>query len=399
MEPPVVESHIGAGARKPPPRGFSTGEYEARTARAQAMMAEAGIDVLLLTTEPEVRYFTGFLSRFWLSPTRPWFVVVPTSGKPVAVVPAIGKEAFARTWLDDVRTWPSPRPDDEGISELAAALGEFAGPTARIGIPQGPETHLRMPLRDFRALREQLPKATFADATPIISALRMIKTKAEVDKIAHACALVGDVFSALPSLVAPGMTEAEISKRFKIACLEAGVDEVDYLAGGSGADIISPPTDRIPAPGDVFMLDTGAVFDGYYCDFDRNYAVGTVPEEAASAYAVLLAAGEAGLAAARPGASCADLFSAMYGVLVAQGAGAQQVGRLGHGLGMQLTEWPSITPDDRTVLRPGMVLTLEPSLTLAKGKAMVHEENIVIAEDGARLLTRPAPDTLPPLAV
>lgn len=66
---------------------------------------------------------------------------------------------------------------------------------------------------------------------------------------------------------------------------------------------------------------------------------------------------------------------------------------------MQLTEWPSITPDDRTVLRPGMVLTLEPSLMLAKGKAMVHEENIVIAEDGARLLTRPAPDTLPALAV
>ncbi len=73
-----------------PARGFERSEYEGRVARAQARMAQAGIEALLLTTEPEVRYFTGYLTRFWESPTRPWFLLVPASGAPIAVIPSIG---------------------------------------------------------------------------------------------------------------------------------------------------------------------------------------------------------------------------------------------------------------------------------------------------------------------
>jgi len=74
---------------------------------------------------------------------------------------------------------------------------------------------------------------------------------------------------------------------------------------------------------------------------------------------------------------------------------AGNVGRLGHGLGMQLTEWPSHTADDDTVLAPGMVLTIEPGLGIAPGRTMVHEEDIVVREHGAELLTRRAPPELP----
>ena len=74
----------------PPPRGFPVSEFENRLARAQAMMAQAGLDALLLCSEPEVRYFTGFLTQFWQSPTRPWFVIVPKGAKPIAVIPEIG---------------------------------------------------------------------------------------------------------------------------------------------------------------------------------------------------------------------------------------------------------------------------------------------------------------------
>lgn len=388
-----------AEARMPPPRGFPAAEFEARTGRAQAMMGEAGFDALLLTTEPEVRYFSGYLTQFWQSPTRPWFLIVPAAGKPVAVIPTIGAECMARTWIDEIRTWPAPRPADEGVALLAETLCEFAGAAARVGLPQGPETHLRMPLGDYQRLLGLLPGAEFADAGDLVRRLRIVKSEAEIAKIAYICELVSDVFEGLPDRLHEGMSEIEIFRAFRIACLEHGADDVPYLVGGAGrdgyGDIISPPSERRVRPGDVLMLDAGAVFDGYYCDFDRNYAFGHASDDVRAAYDAVYEATDAGFAAARPGASCAELYRAMNEVLARAGALGNEVGRLGHGLGMQLTEWPSHTPYDDTVLEPGMVLTLEPGMTFAPGRVMVHEENIVIRESGAEYLTRRAPDSLP----
>lgn len=382
------------------PRGFQPEEFEARTARAQAAMAAAGLDALLLTTEPELRYFTGFLTQFWQSPTRPWFLLLPASGKPVAVIPTIGAACMRRTWLDDIRTWSSPNPDDEGVSLLAQTLQEVAGKGARIGLAEGPETHLRMPLADFRRLRSLLPGIETADASAILRDLRMVKSEAEIAKIAHICGLVSGVFEDLPELLSQGMSELEIFRRFKIACLERGADDVAYLVGGAGpggyGDIISPPTGRPTEAGDVLILDTGAVFDGYFCDFDRNYAFGRASEEVRSAYRLLHEATGAGFEAARPGATCAEVYQAMQEVLTAGGAPeGNDVGRMGHGLGMQLTEWPSNRPGDETELRPGMVLTLEPGMSFAPGKVMVHEENLVVRENGPAYLTRRAPGEIP----
>jgi len=382
-----------------PPRGFPDTEYQARTQRAQALMAASGLDAMLLTTEADICYFTGFLTQFWQSPTRPWFLIVPATGKPVAVIPEIGAALMNRTWLDDIRTWPSPRPLDEGVSLLADSLAELCGPSGRLGIPMGPETHLRMPLADYDRLCKHLPGVAINDASDVIRKLRMVKSPAEIEKIAWASRQVSRVFEDLPAILVPGMSEREIFRRFKTACLDAGLDNVPYLVGGAGpggySDIISPPSERQIVSGDILMLDTGAVFDGYYCDFDRNYAFAPVPEEARRAYDILYEATEAGFAAARPGALCRDVFNAMQSVLEKGGAQGNDVGRLGHGLGMQLTEWPSLTPEDATPLQPGMVLTLEPAMTFAPGKSMVHEENIVIEADGAGWLTRRASPELP----
>lgn len=301
-----------------------------------------------------------------------------------------------------MRTWPSPQPEDEGLTLLTQTVNEVVGPSARIGMPEGPETHLRMPMRDFRRLSLLLPRITFTDATHVIKELRMVKSPSEIEKIAHICDLVSGVFESLPNLIHSGMSEIEIFRQFKIACLTSGADDVDYLVGGSGkggyTNIISPPTSQQVGPGDVLMLDTGAVFDGYYCDFDRNYAFGKPTDDVKHAYDVLIAATQAGFAAAQVGTCAADVYRAMQQVLEKEKFQPNNVGRMGHGLGMQITEWPSLTATDQTELRAGMVLTLEPALSLENKMMMVHEENILISSDGPIWLTRPAPSSLPVIA-
>ena len=174
---------------------------------------------------------------------------------------------------------------------------------------------------------------------------------------------------------------------------------MSYLVGAAGQggydDIISPPAGRQIQAGDVLILDTGCVFDGYYCDFDRNYGFGVVDDAAKRAYEAVWHATEAGLAAAVPGSRCRDIFAAMDTVMQAAGAQGESVGRFGHGLGVQLTEPPSHTHWDDTVLEAGMVITLEPGMIFAPGRMMVHEENLVVRDSTPELLSRRAPSSLP----
>ncbi|MBD3679981.1 MAG: aminopeptidase P family protein [Rhodobacteraceae bacterium] len=380
-----------------PPRGFPEAEFRARLARAQALMAEEGLAALFLTTEPEIRYFTGYLTRFWESPTRPWFLLVPATGDPVAVIPAIGAHLMGQSWLSDIRTWQSPDYADDGIGLLAETIAELIPAGGHIGTPSGHETHLRMPLADWGRLQNALGSRQMTSDAGILRRLRLVKSQAEIDKIRAACAVADRAFTRVPEIAAPREPLERVFRRFQALCLEEGADWVGYLAGGAGpggyGDVISPASERPLAEGDVLMLDTGVVRDGYYCDFDRNYAVGAPTPEVETAYARLLAASDAAFDLAAPGRTAAELFHAMDAHLPG-GAGG---GRLGHGLGMQLTEWPSLIPADETVLEPGMVLTLEPGIELTPGRIMVHEENVVITETGADYLSTPAPRTLPRL--
>lgn len=385
--------------RPAPERGFPQSEFESRLQAAQRLMSAQRMSALLLSTEPEVRYFSGFLTQFWQSPTRPWFLVIPAKGKPIAVIPAIGAEVMARTWIEDIRSWSSPRPEDDGVTLLTTALRDAAGATGRIGVPMGPETHLRMPQGDFDKIRNGLHGNDFVDATGILRSLRMVKSDIEVDKIQHICGVASSAFEALPELLSEEQTEIEAFRIFKTELLRRGADDVPYLVGGAGQggydDIISPPSNRRLQQNDLLILDTGAVFDGYFCDFDRNFSFGQASDQVRRAYETVHAATQAGFHAARPGATTSDLFRAMWRVLEDGGALGNDVGRLGHGLGMQLTEWPSNTATDGTLLVPNMVLTLEPGMAFAPGKLMVHEENIVIRDGGAEWLTRRAPAELP----
>lgn len=379
---------------------FPVSEFRRRTAALQATMARARIDALLLTTPADIYYVTGFLTRFWESPARSWFVVLPGEGPPIAVIPEIGSHLMRQTWVDDIRTWPAPRPEDEGVSLVTDALLSCAGPNARIGLAMGAETALRMPLADYERLSEALAPRGFVDATAVIRGVRAIKSPAEQAQIAKACAVACGVFDALPDWVTAGLPLDRVFRGFQARLLEAGADWVAYVAGGAGQagyrDVISPADATPLAEGDVLMLDTGAVVNGYFCDFNRNYVIGQASEPVCRAQAALYAATTSALSDIRPGMMAEDAHRIMARTLAARGA-RPTGGRFGHGLGLTLTEWPSLQPGDTTILQPGMVITLEPCAETTDGRMLVHEEVVVMTDAGLRLLTDRAPETLPRL--
>jgi Xaa-Pro aminopeptidase len=372
-------------------RGFPISEFEARTKAAQARMAQHGLGALWLTTEVDVRYFTGYLTRFWESPSRPWHLIVPASGKPIAVIPSIGAYLMGTTWVDDIRTWSAPNLADDGVSLLIDTLKEVGGP---IGVPSGYETHLRMPLIDFERVQAGCSQTVTHDHD-IVAGLRAIKSEAEIAKITHVCALTGRAFARMGEIAREGVHLSQVFRDFQRLLLEEGADWVPYMSGGAEkdgyGDVISLAKDAPLVAGDVMMVDTGAIWDGYYSDYDRNFAITHSSQAARDAHARLIEATDAAFQIARPGARACDLWKVMADIV----GGGEEAGRLGHALGMQLTEGLSLTPRDETVLQPGMVLTLEPGTQVSPGKIMVHEENIVITEAAPRAISPFASADLP----
>ena len=379
-------------------KGFTDEEFENRTLRAQEIMYEYELDGILLTTPQNIRYFTGYDSQFWESPTRPWFVIVPLSGKPIAIVPEIGESEFKKTWLDEIKTWPSPRPEDEGVSLLKSNLENVKKTFGQIGLELGSEMALRMPISDFLKLKEVVG-TNLVDGSNAIWDMRMIKTNEELKKIKFVCSIASDAYNALPSTLSIGNTERDAVHKLKIDILKRGADSVPFMPGISGqggvSQIVCGPTDRILDDGDILFIDTGSTFDGYFCDFDRNYAFGRVASDVEKVYQILWQATEIGIKKAIPGATTNDIFNAMNKVIQDGGTIGNNVGRLGHGLGLQLTEPPSHRLGEKTVIKENMVLTIEPAMEYAPGKMIVHEENIIIQQDGAELITKRAPKEIP----
>jgi Xaa-Pro dipeptidase len=372
---------------------FPRAEYEARLEAANCAMHANSLDAILLASEAEIRYFTGFRTQFWQSPTRPWFVILRRDQTPLAIIPEIGAELMARSNIADIEAWPAPRPDDDGLSLLKDRLANCR----RLGVLMGHETTFRMPLNDVFELRAALP-AEWIDATDIIRDLRMVKSEREIAYIRQICGIASQGFARVPEIANAGQSLSSVFREFKRMLLELGADDVPYLVGGvnhpSYDDVISPPDDRPLSNGQILMLDTGATLNGYFCDFDRNYAVGTPTASAQSAYAKLYDATNAAMEVARPGIRACDLFAAMAKSMDTQNS---DVGRFGHGLGMQLTEWPSLAAWDETIIRKNMVLTLEPSIDVDGGGIMVTEENILITDGAPILLSTRASKELPVL--
>ena len=378
--------------------GFSNEEFETRLQRAQELLYENKLDALLITIPSNLRYFTGIDTNFWESPTRPWFLVVPLFGNPIAIIPEIGEKLFKKTFVKDIHTWPSPNLKGDDISPLKSLLESLPSRFGAIGAELGKEMSIRMPAIDFNLLKDNF-KFDIVDGASLIWALRSVKTLNEIKKIEKVAQIVSEVFCVLPTFISASDSERDVAKKVTKEILKGGVDSIPYLPVVSGrggvSQIIGNPTDKLISSGDFLFIDTGATFDGYFCDFDRNFAIGTASDELKRSNEILWHATEEGIKNLVPGAKTQDVWKKINKKIEDFGFLVRGEGRYGHGVGLQLTEPPSISSFDNAIIQENMVLTIEPSIEYKPGKIIVHEENVFVSKDGPILLTKRAPRELP----
>ena len=376
---------------------FPKEEYLKRLDNIHKKLENENIDAIVITSPANFRYFSGLDSNFWESPTRPWFLIISKNGKIKALVPSIGLSAIESTFIKDIEVWQSPNPKDEGTSLLKKIIKTFPK-NSNIGFELGMETYLRMSIKEFLKIKKDLQEYNFIDSTNIVWSLRKIKSDLEIKNIEKVCSITSKVFNNLINKISLGMSEREIATIFKKDLINNGVDYIMYLSCASGINgynqIICNPSEKKIGDGDILIIDTGSTLNGYYCDFDRNFGFGNINQKSLDAYNKLWNATEKTLEIIKPGISCKEVYESLSKNLFSINV-KSSVGRMGHGFGLQLTEPPSIMIDDNTILEKNMILALEPSIEIENDLMLVHEENILITQNGNRLLSSRTPKELP----
>ena len=370
---------------------FSAADIEKRWSRARAAMDEQGLDVLLVSGEENFQYFTGSTGTlaYHYSCTRPAVLVFPRAGEPVAVTGEMLTHSLAMTTpVRDLRGYVAI--ERFPYSMVIEAIGDLAGPRARVGAELGHEQRMGMPVGDYLAIVRALPGATFEDAGDLIVGLRMVKTPEEIEYMREAAAVTGRARQRLFREIVPGMTERDAVRRLRGLILEEGGDRTSFvhLIAGAPACHSQHHLDRRLEKGNVLYVDAGAYVRFHTIDYARIATLGPASDAVRRGHEVLLEANARMIEALRPGVRCSEVHHIAAAVITGAGYHLVPTGRMGHGQGICLTEPPSISPDDHTVLEEGMVISTEPEVAID----MLWEDVHVITSDGSEPLTHESSD-------
>lgn len=365
---------------------FSKGDIDKRHERARVMMAAKGLDALVVTNEENFQYFTGATGSLALhySSTRPAVLVFPLVGEPIAVVGAMIVDTIRMsTYIEDARgytdvlTFP--------VNMVVDAIKGLEGQVKRVGVELGMEQRMGIPVGDYLQMVGGMPEVSFEDAADVFVKLRMVKTPEEVEYMRQAAAITGRARQRLFREVAPGMTERDVVRRLRALILDEGGDRTSFVH--LTADLPVSQTqfhlDRPLKRGGLLYIDTGAYVRNYTIDYARFATLGPANSEQIRGHSVLLEANRRMTEALKPGLTCAELHEIGAEVIEESGFEVAPVGRMGHGQGIQLTEPPSVSPDDQTVLEEGMIISTEPEV----GLNLLWEDVHVITGDGSEQLT------------
>jgi Xaa-Pro dipeptidase len=393
--------------------------------RARDLMREAGLDAIVAASPVNVRYLGGVHS--WLDPLLTEAMVMPggsdalamrafallaAEGEPALVLNAgLAVNALADGAPEDVRLYGQRRiapgrpealaPDLRAIAErlgeaytspidgLLAALRDRGLERGRIGIELRP-----VAAPSFVGLQDALPHAWLGDCSALLGLVRAVKTPQELELLRRA-AEIGEraAFSAFATLC-PGGSLADAVAHFRAAVAADGA-AFDHFAAAIGGLSLTTVGDHAFAAGDCLCVDFGCISEGYFSDSAATFALGEPPTEALADYAGLLEAVDAGIGVVAPGVRASAVQARMAEVIAEHGIVCDPP--TGHGLGLEVRDWPILIPDagaritDDCVdvefdlpLEPGMVINLEISAFRPGLAAVEVERTVVVTEDGRR---------------
>ena len=389
---------------------FPIGEYRRRYARLAALMDSQGFDALVLTQEEPVRYLSGYNSVIWaVGRWLPTIFVAARDPRQAALFcSSFDAGCAAGTSWATVGTYRSPEELPARVHEHLASIGAAPG---RVGFEYGPGSFMALPQHLVSSLLGGSPAGPAGspprDAGRLISALRMLKSPLEIERIRRSVdAAVAGYRAGLEAATA-GMTEKELVAIISSTMYRSGSTAgtrplfVNCVSGRARYPLVdSPASDNVIGDGDIVFVDGGGATDGYVSDILRLIGVGRL-RPADRRYAEVAAqATETMVDAVRPGARVSELIGAAARHVAAAGL-TEPVGAVaGHGIGLELWERPLIQvpddPDDDVSVQPGMVLCLEPILAPAHpdgGLAgiFVFEQQVLVTGTGCEVLSGELP--------
>jgi Xaa-Pro aminopeptidase len=394
---------------------FPIEEYRRRYARLAALMDDQGFDALVLTQEEPVRYLSGYNSVIWAVgrwlPTI--FVAARDPRQAVLICSSFDAGCAAGTsWAPAVDTYREAGELPAKVAQHLAAIGAAA---SRTGFEFGPGTFMALPQHLASALLGgraggQLGGQPPRDAGRLISALRMLKSPLEIERIRRSVGAAVTGYRAGLEAATAGMTEKELVAIISATMYRSGATAgtkplfVNCVSGRARYPLVdSPASDNVIGDGDIVFVDGGGACDGYVSDILRLIGVGRLRPEDRRYAEVAAEATQVMVDAVRPGVRVSELIGAAARHVAAAGL-TEQVGEVaGHGIGLELWERPLIRvhddPDDDVAAAPGMVLCLEPILAPphpAGGLAgiFVFEQQVLVTETGCDVLSGELPARL-----
>jgi Xaa-Pro aminopeptidase len=353
--------------------------YLARQKKLREQLAPAGLDALLVSHLPNIRYLCGFTGSAG-------FLLVAEAGS---------------VFFTDVRYDTQGREEVKGAKVVIArkavlnAVGEWIGARRKKSRSKGwtigiEAEHLTVAER--KRLADLLPSGLrLRNAPPLVERARMVKDSDELGLIRAAVRLGATLFDRALEVMRPGAKEAEVAAEMEYAARRAGAEEMSFpTIIASGARSALPhgrATGQAIAPGGFVVCDFGVILAGYCSDQTRTVWVGAVPEEARRAYESVKEAQAAAIAAVRPGASVGEVDAAARKVLRKAGLGRYFTHSTGHGVGLEIHEAPRVAAGQRDLLKPGMVITIEPGVYFPGKWGVRIEDMVAVSEDGCEVLT------------